>query len=181
MCFWWRWAESNRRPECLHFEGITTILSYVIASDNHINEQTPTKSKCNIKPSFEMVKFSFILFLQFHFVHHILSVLYQIDSSSSHTNPTNQKMLYLDSDHFLLGMHQVFLYILFHSSVHSVVNFADPLLVLPAFNGLSDLGLVSVWYGESGLLNLVLPTPSSLSLPGNPVAFVPCSLADFVS
>jgi hypothetical protein len=25
MCFW-RWAESNRRPTCLHIEGITTIL-----------------------------------------------------------------------------------------------------------------------------------------------------------
>ena len=24
--FWWRWAESNRRPEVLRFEGITTIL-----------------------------------------------------------------------------------------------------------------------------------------------------------
>ena len=23
---WWTWRESNPRPECLHFEGITTIL-----------------------------------------------------------------------------------------------------------------------------------------------------------
>ena len=23
--FWWTWRESNPRPECLHFEGITTI------------------------------------------------------------------------------------------------------------------------------------------------------------
>ena len=22
---WWTWRESNPRPECLHFEGITTI------------------------------------------------------------------------------------------------------------------------------------------------------------
>jgi len=29
---------SKPRPTCLCFEGITTILSYVIASDNHINE-----------------------------------------------------------------------------------------------------------------------------------------------
>jgi len=28
---WWSWADSNRRPTCLRFEGITTILllSYV--------------------------------------------------------------------------------------------------------------------------------------------------------
>ncbi len=26
-CFWWRWRESNPRPECLHFEGVTTIPS----------------------------------------------------------------------------------------------------------------------------------------------------------
>ena len=26
--FWWRWAESNRRPTCLHIEGITTILLF---------------------------------------------------------------------------------------------------------------------------------------------------------
>ena len=26
ICFWWRWRESNPRPTCLHFEGITTIL-----------------------------------------------------------------------------------------------------------------------------------------------------------
>jgi len=42
--FWWRRRESNPRPTCLRFEGITTILSYVIASNNHINEQTPPKS-----------------------------------------------------------------------------------------------------------------------------------------
>jgi len=26
MLLWWSWAESNRRPKCLRFEGITTIL-----------------------------------------------------------------------------------------------------------------------------------------------------------
>ena len=26
VCLWWTWAESNRRPTCLRFEGITTIL-----------------------------------------------------------------------------------------------------------------------------------------------------------
>lgn len=26
VCLWWRWAESNRRPKRLHFEGITAIL-----------------------------------------------------------------------------------------------------------------------------------------------------------
>ena len=25
---WWTWRESNPRPECLHFEGITTILLF---------------------------------------------------------------------------------------------------------------------------------------------------------
>jgi len=25
VCFWWTWAESNRRPRVLRFEGITTI------------------------------------------------------------------------------------------------------------------------------------------------------------
>ena len=29
MCFWWRWGESNPRPEVLRFEGITAIL-YII-------------------------------------------------------------------------------------------------------------------------------------------------------
>jgi len=114
-----------------------------------------------------------MLFLHFHFVHYVLSIVYQIYFSSSHTNPRRQKMLRLDLVRSLSNTLQVVYHILFYSSVHSVVNLADPLLVLPAFNGLLDFGLVSVWYGESGLLNLVLPTPSSLSLPGNPVAFVP--------
>ncbi len=32
VCFWWTRWESNPRPECLHFEGITTIpSSFIIA------------------------------------------------------------------------------------------------------------------------------------------------------
>jgi hypothetical protein len=28
--FWWRWWESNPRPEVIHIEGITTILLFII-------------------------------------------------------------------------------------------------------------------------------------------------------
>jgi hypothetical protein len=35
MYLWWRWGESNSRPEVLRFEGITTISLVLLLCDNN--------------------------------------------------------------------------------------------------------------------------------------------------